>query len=132
MELGFTIAMTLFVVAALATLRPERVDACSCGVFVVQLIYPTPFVRIAATFVLLVFAIDLLFARRRHVRPLLRAVGRRTSDRGGSRGVGSCATPHGIRHPNWWRRQASPRRRRFTRVSVRLHRTLAASRRWCP
>ena len=43
------------------------------GVFVVQLIYPSPFVRFAAAFVLLVFAIDLLFARRRFVRPLLRS-----------------------------------------------------------
>jgi cation:H+ antiporter len=73
LELGFTIAMTLFVVAALATLRPERVDAfLLVGVFMVQLIYPTPFVRFAAAFVLLVFAIDLLVARRHFVRPLLR------------------------------------------------------------
>ena len=59
LEVGFTIAVTLFVVAALATLRPERVDALLiAGVFVVQLIYPTAFVRFAAAFVLLVFAID--------------------------------------------------------------------------
>ena len=73
LELGFTIAVTLFVVAALATLRPERVDAyLIAGVFMVQIIYPTPFVRFAAAFVLLVFAIDLLCARRHFVRPLLR------------------------------------------------------------
>ena len=73
LEVSFTIAVTLFVVAALATLRPERVDAfLIVGVFLVQVIYPTPFVRFAATFVLLVFAIDLLVARRRSVRPLLR------------------------------------------------------------
>jgi hypothetical protein len=71
---GFTIAVTLFVVAALATLRPERVDAyLMLSVFVVQLIYPSPFIRFAATFVLLVFAIDLLIARRHFVRPLLRS-----------------------------------------------------------
>jgi cation:H+ antiporter len=83
LELGFTIAVTLFVVAALATLRPERVDAfLLVGVFVVQLIYPTPFVRFAAAFVVLVFAIDLLFARRHFVRPLLRmGFGRRRASR---------------------------------------------------
>ena len=41
LELGFTIALTLFVVAALATLRPERADALlMAGVFLVQLVYP--------------------------------------------------------------------------------------------
>ena len=50
------IAVTLFVVAALATLRPERVDAyLMLSVFVVHSIYPSPFIRFAATFVLLVF-----------------------------------------------------------------------------
>ncbi len=73
LEVSFTIAVTLFVVAALATLRPERVDAyLIVSIFVVQLIYPSPFIRFAATFVLVVFAIDLLIARRHFVRPLLR------------------------------------------------------------
>jgi cation:H+ antiporter len=83
LEVGFTIALTLFVVAALATLRPARVDAfLITGVFLVQLIYPAPFVRFAAGFVLLVFAIDLLVARRRFVRPLLRTgFGRRRRSR---------------------------------------------------
>lgn len=78
LELGFTIALTLFVVAALITLRPERPDAyLIAAVFLVQLVYPAPFVRFAAAFVLLVFAIDLLFARRHAVRPLVRmGVGR--------------------------------------------------------
>jgi len=80
LELGFTISVTLFVVAALATLRPERVDALLiAGVFVVQIIYPTPFVRFAGAFVLVVFASDLLFTRRRLVRPLLRTAFRRRS-----------------------------------------------------
>jgi cation:H+ antiporter len=81
LELGFTIAVTLFVVAALITLRPDRVDAVliTC-VFLVQLIYPTTFVRFAAGFVLLVFAIDLLVARRTLVRTALRSsFGRRKS-----------------------------------------------------
>jgi cation:H+ antiporter len=73
-ELGFTAAVTLFAVAALATLRPERVDASLiAGVYLVQLIYHAPSVRLGCTFVLLVFAIDLLVARHRSVRPLIRA-----------------------------------------------------------
>jgi len=81
LELGFTISVTLFVVAALATLRPERADALLItGVFLVQLVYPTAFVRFAAAFVLAVFAIDLLCSRRRSIRPLLRAaIGRKSA-----------------------------------------------------
>jgi cation:H+ antiporter len=85
LELGFTIAVTFFVVAALATLQPERVDAyLMVTVFLVQIVYPTPFVRFVATFVLLVYAIDLFFSRRRHIRPiLLAALGRRLPPDGG-------------------------------------------------
>lgn len=75
LELGFTGAVTLFVVAALTTLKPERVDAVLIAVvFAVQLIYPTPFIRFAAGFVLLVFAIDLFASRWRGVGPILRVV----------------------------------------------------------
>ena len=74
-EIALTIALTLFAVAALAALKPERVDAAIVvGVMALQFVYPTTFVRVAAGFVLLVFAIDLLFDRRRAVRPLYRAV----------------------------------------------------------
>ena len=78
LEVGFTIAVTLFVVAALITLQPERPDAYLIAVvFLVQLVYPSPYVRFAAGFVLLVFAIDLLVSRRHSVRPLVRmGVGR--------------------------------------------------------
>ena len=76
LELGLTTTLTLFVVAALATLRPDRVDAVLVVVvFVIQLIYPTPFTRFAAAFVLLCIAVDLFIARRRHVRPMIRAAG---------------------------------------------------------
>jgi cation:H+ antiporter len=75
LQVGFTIALTLFAVAALVTLRSERVDAALvAGLVAIQLIYPTAFVDVAATFVLFVFAINLLFDRRRTVRPLFRAV----------------------------------------------------------
>jgi cation:H+ antiporter len=80
LELSLTLAVTLFVVGVFATLRPERVDAfLLSGIFVTQFVYPAPFVRFAAAFVLLVFAIDLLCSRRHFVRPLLRAaLGRRS------------------------------------------------------
>ncbi len=85
LELAFTIAMTLFVVAALLTLEPARVDALLvAGVFMVQLLYPSAVVRFGCAFVLLVFALDLLFARRRLVRGLIRPLGPRS--RAGGRG----------------------------------------------
>ena len=72
-EVVLTIAVTLFVVAALASRRPERIDGwLMLGAFVVELVYPTPFVRIAVAFVLFVFAINLLSTRRHDIRPLLR------------------------------------------------------------
>src|SRR3954462_10434960 len=75
LHLVFTIALTLFSVAALVTLRPERVDASLvAGLVATELIYPTAFVHLAATFVLTVFAISLQLDRRRAVRPALRAV----------------------------------------------------------
>jgi cation:H+ antiporter len=75
LQLGFTIALTLFSVAALVTLRPERADAALvAGLVAIQFIYPTAFVHVAATFVLILFAINLLLDRRRAVRPLFRAV----------------------------------------------------------
>jgi cation:H+ antiporter len=81
LELGLTICVVLFVVAALIALHPERVDAfLLTGVFIVQILFPTPFVRFLSAFVLVVFAIDILSSRRRLVRPLIRtAVGRRSA-----------------------------------------------------
>jgi cation:H+ antiporter len=74
-ELGLTVALTLFAVAALALLRPQRVDAAIVvGVMALQFIYPTTFVRVAAAFLLFAFAVDLLLDRRRAVRPMYRAV----------------------------------------------------------
>lgn len=72
-ELTFTIAVTLFAVAALSILRPERFDAwLLIGIFAIQFLYPQTIVRIAAAFVLFVFAIDLFIAHRRAVSPVLR------------------------------------------------------------
>jgi cation:H+ antiporter len=75
LELGLTVALTLFAVAALAFLRPERVDAALLvGILAVHFIYPTAFFRIAAMFVLFVFAVDLFIDRRRAVPSLFHAV----------------------------------------------------------
>jgi cation:H+ antiporter len=72
LELGFTIALTLFATAALVSLRPQRVDAAlMTGMVAIQLIYPTAFIQLASTFVFLVFALDLFVDRRRAVRSLL-------------------------------------------------------------
>ena len=78
LELALTVALTLFAVAALAFLRPERVDAAlAATVLVVHFIYPTPFVRVVAAFVLFVFAIDLFIDRRRAVPSLIQALFRK-------------------------------------------------------
>ena len=72
-ELSLTVALTLFLVAALSVLQPERFDAwLVIGVFTIQFLYPNTFVRVAAGFVFLVFAIDLFLAHRRAVPPLFR------------------------------------------------------------
>lgn len=80
-EIALTIAVTLFVVAALASRRPERVDGwLMLGAFVIELVYPTTIIRIAVAFMVLVFALSLLSSRRRDIRPLLRAaLGRRST-----------------------------------------------------
>lgn len=75
LELGLTIALTLFAVAALATLRPARIDAAlMTGLVGAQLVYPTPFMQVTAAFVFLVFALDLFASRLRGVRSLFGAL----------------------------------------------------------
>jgi cation:H+ antiporter len=82
LELALTIALTLFAVAALAFLRPQRFDAALCvAILVIHFIYPVTFVRVAASFILFVFAGDLLIDRRRAIRPLFKAVFARPSRR---------------------------------------------------
>jgi cation:H+ antiporter len=79
LELGFTVALTLFAVAALVSLRPDRADAMlMVGVLAIQLIYPTAFIQLASAFVLFVFALDLFVGRRRGVRSLFEALLGRT------------------------------------------------------
>jgi cation:H+ antiporter len=74
-ELGFTIALTLFAVAALVSLRPERVDAALIiGLVALQFVYPTAFIQLASAFIFVVFAFSLLADRRRAVRSLFRSL----------------------------------------------------------
>jgi hypothetical protein len=62
-------------VAALVSLRPERVDAALItGLVALQLVYPSAFTQLAAAFVFLLFAIDLFVDRRRAVRALFGAL----------------------------------------------------------
>jgi cation:H+ antiporter len=79
LELGFTIALTLFAVAALVSLRPARADALlMVGLLALQFIYPGAFVQLMSAFTLLVFALDLFVGRLRDVRSLSEALlGRR-------------------------------------------------------
>jgi cation:H+ antiporter len=79
LEMGYTVGLTLFAVAALVSLRPERLDAMlMVGLLAIQLIYPTAFIQLASTFIFLVFALDLLVDRRHAVRSLFGALlGRR-------------------------------------------------------
>lgn len=83
LELGFTVALTLFAVAALVSLRPERVDAVlMVGLLAIQLVYPTALIQLASTFIFLVFALDLFVDRRHAVRSLFGALlGRRPGRR---------------------------------------------------
>jgi len=75
LELGVTVALTLFAVAALVSLRPERGDAVlMVGLLAIQLIYPTAFIQVASTFIFVVFALDLFADRRRAVRSLFGAL----------------------------------------------------------
>jgi hypothetical protein len=65
-------------VAALVSLRPERVDAMlMVGLLAIQLVYPTAFIQLASTFIFLVFALDLFVDRRHAVRSLFGALSSR-------------------------------------------------------
>jgi hypothetical protein len=70
-----TAAATLMAVAALASLRPERVDAwIVLTLFGIQFAFPSTTVRIGVTIVLAMFALDVLASRRRCIGPILAAV----------------------------------------------------------
>jgi cation:H+ antiporter len=74
-ELALTVALTLFAVAALSYPEPKIFDAVLCTtILVAHFIYPTNIVRVVATFVLVVFAVDLFIDNRRAVPSLFRAV----------------------------------------------------------
>jgi cation:H+ antiporter len=74
-ELLLTVATTLMAVAALASLEPDRADAWIILLaFGTQFALPSPGIRIVVTVVLVVFAVDVLSARRREIPGLLTAI----------------------------------------------------------
>jgi cation:H+ antiporter len=69
-----TVATTLFAVAALVTLRPERIDGqLLLALYALNFILAGPAIRVVSAIVLAAFAVDLLIARRHAVKPLLAA-----------------------------------------------------------
>lgn len=67
-ELALTVATTFMAVAALAPLRPERIDSwIVLTLFGIQFAFPAPGVRIAVAVVLATFALDILVANHRSV-----------------------------------------------------------------
>jgi cation:H+ antiporter len=70
-EVALTVATTLMAVAALASLRPKRIDsAIVLTLFAIQFAFPSTGVRVVVAVVLAMFALDILVANRRSVRPL--------------------------------------------------------------
>jgi cation:H+ antiporter len=74
-ELLLTAATTLTVVAALASLRPERIDGwIMTAAFGLETLFPGWPVRLAVAIGLLAFAADLLLSRRRHLLSIAAAL----------------------------------------------------------
>jgi cation:H+ antiporter len=70
-EVALTVSTTLMAVAALVSLRPKRIDsAIVLTLFVIQFAFPSTGVRVLAAVVLAMFALDILVANRRSVRPM--------------------------------------------------------------
>lgn len=71
-ELLLTVGVALYAVAAVLTLRVSRGDASiMLGLFTVQFLLPSVFTRFVLALVFLLLAVDVLFAERRLVRPVL-------------------------------------------------------------
>jgi cation:H+ antiporter len=77
LDLGCTIALTLFAVAALVSLRPARADAALMVTLVAfRLVYPGTFIALASTFIFVVFALNLFAEHPRDVRSLFGTITR--------------------------------------------------------
>jgi cation:H+ antiporter len=71
-ELLLTVGVALYAVAAVLTLRVSRGDASiMLGLFAVQFVLPSVLTRLLLAIVFLLLAVDVLFAERRLVRPVL-------------------------------------------------------------
>jgi cation:H+ antiporter len=74
-ELFLTVAVALYAVAALVQLRLSRADATiMLALFTLQFILPTVFTRSLIAIIFLALALDILFAERKRLPPLLRSL----------------------------------------------------------
>jgi cation:H+ antiporter len=70
-ELLLTVSTTLMAIAALASLAPRRIDSgIVLTLFAVQFAFPSTAVRLVVAVVLAMFALDIMVANHRAVRPL--------------------------------------------------------------
>ncbi len=76
-EMLLTAAMTLMAVAALSSLKPERIDGwIVAAAFGLQALFPSWPVRLFLALALLLFAVDVFLSRRRFLRPIAAALRR--------------------------------------------------------
>jgi cation:H+ antiporter len=74
-ELALTVSTTLMAIAALASLEPQRIDSgIVLTLFAIQFAFPATGVRIVVAVVLAMFALDILVANHRSVRPMFAAL----------------------------------------------------------
>lgn len=90
-ELLLSVAVALYAVAALISLRLSRGDAAiMLALFALQLVLPFAVTRLALALAFMLVALDILSAERRHLPSL---VGAALGRRGARRGAPSTATP---------------------------------------
>jgi hypothetical protein len=74
-ELALTVSTTLMAIAALASLEPQRIDSgIVLALFAIQFAFPSTGVRLVVAVVLAMFALDILVANHRSVRPMFAAL----------------------------------------------------------
>jgi cation:H+ antiporter len=74
-ELALTVSTTLMAIAALASLEPQRIDSgIVLTLFAIQFAFPSTGVRLVVAVVLAMFALDILVANHRSVRPMFAAL----------------------------------------------------------
>ena len=74
-EVALTVSTTLMAVGALASLTPKRIDSgIVLMIFAIQFAFPSTGVRVVGAVVLAMFALDILVANHRSVRPMFAAL----------------------------------------------------------